>query len=516
MLDERTSQYLHDVRSGKVEPRTDYGFKLKPFPHQRVIFEYFRYVRNLFLNGDQGVGKTKCVIDYLDFEAERKGLQRCLVVVPNALKYNWLREYGVHGRVYGDSVFVVPDSKPKRERLLAKQAPGVYIVNYEKVRSMESSGDALHRFKWDWVVADESSSIKHRQSKQSKAMHKLADNCPEARRVIMTGTPVTQGPLDLYSQFRFLDKSIFGSSFVNFSTKYARFRLVNIPGRKPFQEVVGYQGLEELSERAYSIGVKYDKEECLDDLPPKSETVRVVTMPPQMRKDYKSLAEELLLEVKTSAGSREISVPNVLAKLTKLRQVSSGFVYEGEGDNRVVIRMRSAPKLLELKSMIEDSYFNGPFLVWTIFREESEMIMDLLDSCGVPNDSIHGGVPKEDRQSIVDQFQEGPKDEVRALICQTSICAYGLTLTAAADSVVVSRSPNLEHWLQLQDRIHRIGQERPCLITSLVVDESVDVMDMEILEGKLDVAKVVTGIGLETLMGKIGRMKPVVDPWKKK
>lgn len=489
--------YLVALRNGDADPRTEYEWKTKPYRHQAVFLEYARRFPHLFFHGEQGVGKTKSTIDLLDFEADRGGLQRVLVVCPNSIKRNWRREFLVHSRRYDDdAVFVLEGSKAKKKKILDAWKPGIYIANYELIRSFKASGDSLALLDWDYVVADEASKMKHRTSKQSKAMHDFADFCP-ARRIALTGTPITKSPFDLFSIFRFLDPSIFGKKWMPFAHKFADYRQRQIPGRPAFWEVLEYENLGELTRLAYSIGLQYRKEDCLD-LPPKVYKERYVAMPKVVRDVYDNLRDDLVAEIETEKGQGvEVTAANVLAKLGKLRQITSGFVYDGEGDTRTVVEMARRPKLEELTEMLDE--IDGPFLVWAVFQEDVHAITAKLADAGVNVSAIHGAVPQEERQEIVDDFQAQGENAPRALVCQTSTCAYGLTLTAASTSIVYSRDANLEHRLQMADRIHRIGQTKTATIIDLVVEDSVDELDLDLLAGKFKLSELVTRFDLETL-----------------
>ncbi len=544
----RVTPELLKCRAGEIEPRP-FEFVTEPYHHQRVMVEYLRTLEHVAIFAEQGTGKTKVVLDYLDLRVDEKIRrrdpaalaranylamisgseasrvealrvdgqfvvihERILVICPNTVCGTWVNETTTHSFYYhkadGRIFNLAGASKKKRIDTISEGRAGIYIINFEGVRAMKAADYNLANFPWDVVVVDEMSMIKHRQSQQSKAIHEIAKYC-KAKRIGMTGTPITQGPLDLFSQFLFVDPDVLGRSWYEFAHEYSVQRERCINGQR-FQEVIGYRNLQDLHDRAYSAGVRFTKDECILDppLPEKVYQVRTVPMPKELGKVYKSMATELVAEVNADVS---ISAINVLAKLGKLRQLSSGFLYLPEDpDEKAPVRparrfyKERSPKAAALCDLLDE--IDGKAVIFVCFHEDRLHLLDVLmryvgkrfpedfEKPGGGVETMSGNDSAEERTEMIRCFQEGG---LRYLVAMTTVTRFGITLTASQTAIYYSQDFNLDTRMQSEDRIHRIGQTGKATLIDLVLEGTVDKSVTGSLRAKKNMARMVlTGEGL--------------------
>src|SRR5690606_31340987 len=340
----------------------DLPTRLPLYAHQRRMAAMALRVPAFAWFAEMGTGKTAAAVAvagrrFLDGE-----ISSCLVVAPKSVLPVWEREFCTFA-AFPYQVKVLEGSITEREEQLAGSWPEgalrVAVVNYEATWRMEQ---ALARFvKGGLIIADESHRIKTPGAQQSKAMGRLGQVA--AYRLMLTGTPVTQNPLDIWSQYRFLDPSIFGRSFYAFRNRYA------IMGGYGGYEVVGYQRLDELVEKAHRIAFRITRAECLD-LPPEVYTDIPVQLGPRARAIYRELEEQAVARLSAEAA---ISAPNVLTELLRLQQVAGGWVNTDDGEAVQV----GNEKLDALMDLLEDllSHQERKVIVFCRFVPEIRAIL---------------------------------------------------------------------------------------------------------------------------------------------
>lgn len=473
----------------------DYKYKtFEPMPHQKMGFESLIKHQNLAIFFDQGTGKTKTVLDYLDWRVENKGIEKILVVAPKAVMASWNKECELHSRFYTPCIL---GGGSKRTRKILEDnldEGGLFLVNYEAVRAIKSSGFNLASLPWDCVIADESTKIKHGSSKQSRAMHDFPKLCPSAKRVIMTGMAITNSPLDIFSQYLFLEPKIYGKSWVRFQSHYAEVRKRHVSTHS-FKEVVGFRNLKDLTEKMHGIAIRVTKKECLKDLPPKVFQQRIIPWNKQHRQKYLEMATHMI----TECSGMVIPAKNVLSKLTKLREMCNGWVYD-EWGNAVEVPHGSA-KIKELRSLLSE--VDGKLAIWCEFTQDIRNIREALASDGVPTSCIVGGMCTQDVEMEIHRFQE---EESRCIILQSQVGARGLTLTAASTAIYFSNPYSLDLRVQSEDRFHRIGQlAESVLYIDLCMEGSVDEAIVEAQRRGMNLANAINNFKLDALIG--GRLE---------
>jgi SNF2 family DNA or RNA helicase len=303
-------------------------------------------------------------------------------------------------------------------------------------------------------------------------------------RRILTGSPVTKSPMDLFSQCNFLEEKALGfNSYFAFMGRYANV-VKRTMGHKSFQEIVGYRRLDELSEKLNKFSYRVLKEECLD-LPPKVYVKREVPLTKEQKRLYTQMQKLALAKLESGELATTASV---LTQIMRLQQICCGFFQPDDGDI-ISVNSDRLPSLLELTDEVQ-----GKAIIWATFRYDIQRIADALRDRFGPDSvaTYYGETPQEERQEIVTRFQN-PADPLRFFVGQASTGGYGITLTEANTVIYYSNSYDLEKRLQSEDRAHRIGQEHKVTYIDLCSPETVDEKILTALQKKIDIASQVLG-----------------------
>jgi len=471
-----------------------YKFKFKPYEHQLEALEKSWTKEYYALFMDMGTGKSKVLIDNIAMLYDKGEIDAALIIAPKGVYRNWERkELPTHlpDHVKANIVTWSPEkTKKKQEELntLNKQTDDlqIFLMNVEALsskRGVEVADKFLlcHRA---MLAVDESTTIKSRTANRTKSIIKLGKNAPYRR--ILTGSPVTKSPLDLFTQCDFLKNNVLGhTSFWTFQNRYAKMVRKNM-GAHSFNQIVGYQNLSELNELIEDFSFRVRKEDCLD-LPDKVYTKRLVELTPEQRKLYDQLKRNALAIIE---GEGMISASTILTQLLRLQQVCSGFAKLEDG------RMIKVPsnKLTELMSLLEET--DGKAIIWGNFTHDLEIIGEALAKQYGPEsvELFYGGTPGEERQLIVERFQD-KDDPLRFFVGQPRTGGYGLTLTEAKTVIYYSNGYDLEVRLQSEDRAHRIGQVNKVTYIDIVADNTSDEKILRALRNKIDISSQVLAEG---------------------
>lgn len=454
--------------------------KVKPYAHQENAFRFacklFGLEDNCLLSRgvallmEMGCGKTITSVGIAGALYQFGLVDRILVVAPLSILGVWKEEFEKTADFPFTMTILEGSSAKKKEVLKHCEGYGVEIVvvNYESVWRLEKE---LLEFDADLIIADEAHKIKEARTSQSKGMHHLGD---KARfKLLLTGTIITNKEIDVFSQYRFLNSSIFGNSFYTFRNRY-----FDMTGYGNYTPKFKRHMREDFLRRLHSIAYRVTKEECLD-LPSVMEEVRQVELEPKAKKIYKELEKESYTELANS----EVSAVNVLTKLLRLSQVTGGHLTDDEGDSNLV----STAKLDALSDIIDAAMGEDKKLViMARFIPEMNDIQDLLEKKKIEYATVRGGV--KDRAEEIRRFQEDP--ECKIFIGQIAAAGLGITLTAASTMVFYSLDYSMSNFEQAKARIHRVSQTNNCLYIYLVAKGTVDTKILRSLRNKVDLAKV--------------------------
>jgi len=435
------------------------------FEHQEQALEFLKSRDRGALLMEMGTGKTRVAIEYILKTRKRP----VLVVIPKSVLPAWEKELDLYPRLEVSYLF---GKKVDRIAATHSQAP-LHIINYEYLWTLLPE---LQARRYDTIIFDESTMIKSPRAKRTKAATRLADRA--ARTFLMTGSPVSNSPLDSFCQFRTLGSDVLGDNYWEFRNYHC------IMGGYEFYEVIDYYDLESLRDRMGEFSFVRKKSECLD-LPPKLFEDRRVSMLPEQREIYKRVKKDLLLELK----GIPFLVGNVLTKMLRLSQIAGGHLTMENG-SLITFPSCKDDELLRLMDEVGEQ----KVVVWVRFIHELRKVSSLLKDWGVV--SMCGKT--KNRRDVIESFQSDPG--VRVMVCQIQVGKFGITLTSGTVAVYYSKTYSLEDYSQSQDRIHRIGQEKSVTIVNLNVRGTIDVTLQRALDHKRDLADFVTPSSVRSVL----------------
>ena len=469
----------------------DYRFKTKPFQHQLDALKHSwnKEVWALFM--EMGTGKTKVCIDNIAILFDKGKINSALIIVPNGIKRNWRNELKIHLADHINYRVGIWSASPKKEEKTELEQLSVIaddltilIMNVEAlstVRGRDFARSFLLRNQAMCVV-DESTTIKNHSAQRTKNIIKLSELSKYRR--IMTGSPVTKSPLDLFSQIQFLDPWLLDQqSYYSFRARYAVIVQRSV-GSHSFQHVVKYQRLDELQEKIKHFSTRVLKSDCLD-LPEKLYTKRTVSMTPEQLKAYVEMKKSALTFLE---DNKMMTAATVLTQLIRLHQITCGHVKTDDGEIQPIKNNR----IQELVNVLEET--DGKVIIWAVYRHDIKAIERKLGEIyGKESVATYYGDTKDNiRQSIVDNFMD-PDSDLRFFVGNPKTGGYGLTLTSSHTVVYYSNDYSLEVRLQSEDRAHRIGQTSKVTYVDLMAEHTIDEKIVKALNAKIDLASQVMG-----------------------
>lgn len=446
---------------------------------------------------EMGCGKTLTTIAVAGALYNLGKIDRVLVVAPTSVCSVWPHDLNQFAAFSWEARVLLGDKKKRLKALNELEnwpfkALRIAVINYESTHR-EGIFEALAAYKPDLIVCDESQRIKNPSAAQSKALHKLGDAAPF--RMILSGTPVQNNAVDLYSQYRFLDPAVYGANFYAFKNRYC------IMGGYGQHQIVGYRNMDELVEKEHSVAYRVTKEECLD-LPQQTFINRYVQFTDAEQAIYEQLRKSSFLELETGEN---VTATTILTMYLRLMQLTGGFLTADESTRPKQV---NTAKLDALADIVDDYVVDAgkKLVIFARFRAEIAAIENLLRLRKIQYGSIYGDVPMEERGKIVEDFQTNP--DTKVFVAQIQTAGLGITLHAASTAVFYSYDYNYANYAQALARIHRIGQRFPVTYIHLVVDGSIDEKILAALENKEDMAKTVVDSWREVLTAPEKRRNP--------
>jgi SNF2 family DNA or RNA helicase len=441
----------------KVQKPANLVAKRSAFPHQLDALEAIKDLPYAAVFHEQGLGKTKIGLDLALSWLARDIVDSTLIITKKSLIENWRSEVADHShlrpRVLGQD---------RSANFYAFNSPSrLYLAHYEVMLSERKRLELFLRTRRVGVLLDEAHKIKNPDAEIAEALHALADSF--VRRVIMTGTPVANRPYDLWSQIRFLDGGkALGQEFTAFKRA---LDLANDLSHDRDRAKSFADALEALFEKIRPFSVRETKATSGLKLPDK--TIRNVecALEPRQAEIYGQFRDELAAIVVRGGRALLDDAEGLLKRLLRLVQVASNPAMVDHS-------YRSAPgKLQALEALVYEAVDAGEkIVVWTSFTENADALGRHLEEFGAG--VLHGGIPMAKREEVLAAFKTDP--QCRILVATPGAAKEGLTLTVANHAVFFDRSFSLDDYLQAQDRIHRISQEKPCFVTNLIATDTVD------------------------------------------
>ena len=469
----------------------NYKFKTKPYKHQLTALEKSWDKEDYAYFMEMGTGKSKVLIDNIAMLYDKGKINSAIIIAPKGVYRNWYsQEIPNHmpGHIdYKSVLWTASTSKTKdkeyQQLFKVDYDLHILIMNVEAFstkKGLEFAAKFMNCHK-TLMAVDESTTIKTPSAKRTKSICNLGKYAKYRR--ILTGSPVTKSPLDLYTQCGFLDEELLGfGSFYSFRNRYAIMVDRNFGGRR-VQIPTGYQRLDELSEILKKFSDRVLKEDCLD-LPPKTYIERQVELTDEQTKAYSTMKSAALATLK----GKMATAPHVLTQMMRLHQITCGHLKNDDG-SITEVKSNRIKALLEVLDEVE-----GKVIIWANYVYDIKQIVNAIsDEYG--DDSIvqyYGAVEAEKRQDNIKKFQD-PNSKARFFVGNPQTGGYGITLTAASNVIYYSNGYDLEKRLQSEDRAHRIGQKKSVTYVDFIAEKTVDEKIVKALRKKIDIASEILG-----------------------
>jgi SNF2 family DNA or RNA helicase len=473
----------------------NYKFKTKPYAHQMTALEKSWNKETYAYFMEMGTGKTKVLIDNAAMLYDKGKIDGLLIIAPKGVIGTWYnQELPTHLPEHIENVTVLWQAnitKTQREKLGTLFKTGedfhILIMNVEAF-STQKGVDFGSKFLVSHntlMVVDESTTIKNPSAHRTKNIIRLSNKAKYRR--IMTGSPVTKNPLDLYSQCQFLSSWLLDfSSYYAFRNRYAEMKTLHMHGRS-IQVVDKFKNLGELSDQLKGFSYRVLKEDCLD-LPDKIYIKRQITLSPDQKKLYEQMKKEALAIL----NGKQVTTVNALTQLMRLHQITCGHFTADDGTTQRIPNNRVS----ELMNILEET--EGKAIIWAHYQYDiTSIIKEIVKEYG-PGSVVdyYGLTPQNERDSNREKFQSDPK--CRFLIGTPATGGYGLTLTAANTVIYYSNGYDLEKRLQSEDRAHRIGQKKSVTYVDINAQDTVDEKIVKSLRKKINIASEVLGEDLKS------------------
>ena len=467
-----------------------YKFKTKPYKHQLTALEKSWNKETFAYFMEMGTGKTKVLIDNVAMLYDKGKIDGVLIIAPKGVVKTWYeQELPTHLPDHIENVTVLWQSnitKKQQEKLETLYEIGtalhILVMNVEALstdKGVKFANKFLNSHR-SMMAIDESTTIKTPTAKRTRNIIDLGSHAKYRR--IMTGSPVTKNPLDLYTQCYFLDPfHLNHSSYYSFRNRYAIMKTMHVRGRS-IQVVHKFQNLSELSDIVKTFSYRVLKEDCLD-LPPKNFIKRHVSLTPDQKKIYQQMKKQALAVL----NGKVTTTMTVLTQLMRLHQITCGHFTADDGTTQAV----ESNRLNELMSVLDET--EGKAIIWANYQlSVGEIIQRIIKEYG-EDSYVHyyGLTSQEERQDHIRKFQNDPK--CRFLVGTPQTGGYGITLTQANTVVYYSNGYDLEKRLQSEDRAHRIGQTKNVTYVDLIAEDPVDEKIVEALRNKINIASEVMG-----------------------
>ena len=468
----------------------NYKFKTKPYAHQLTALEKSWNKETYAYFMEMGTGKTKVLIDNLAMLYDKGKVDGALIVAPKGVIGTWYKqEIPNHLPDHIENLSVMWQSlitkkqKDNLDRLFKlEEKLHILIMNVEALSTSKGTEFAtrfLNSHK-TLMAIDESTTIKNSSAKRTKNILALSKYAKYRR--IMTGSPVTKNPLDLYSQCEFLSPWLLNfQSFYAFRNRYAEMKTIHARGRS-IQVVHKFQNIGELSDKLKNFSYRVLKEDCLD-LPDKIYIKRNVALTSEQLKLYQQMKTMALAIL----NGKQVTSVTVLTQLMRLHQITCGHFTADDGTTQLVKNNR----ITELMDVLEE--VEGKAIIWANYQHDItniiKAVVEEYDEGSIVD--YYGLTPQEDRQENIQKFQNDPN--CRFLIGTPQTGGYGITLTAANTVIYYSNGYDLEKRLQSEDRAHRIGQKKSVTYVDLIAEKTVDEKIVKALRKKINIASEVLG-----------------------
>jgi SNF2 family DNA or RNA helicase len=469
----------------------NYKFKTQPYKHQLDALQDSWDKENFAYFMEMGTGKSKVLLDNAAMLYDKGKINGLLIIAPKGVYKNWYdSEIPTHlpNHIFKKMVLWKTSDKSKKQQLLLNtlfETGSEFHILLMNVEAFSKGDGAAFAAKFlschnTMIAIDESTTIKTPTSNRTKNILALRKHAKYRR--ILTGSPVTKSPLDLFSQCEFLDPWLLGhTSYWTFKSRYAVTRKIQVQGRQ-VEIVVGYRNLGELSEKIQPFSKRVLKDDCLD-LPKKTFMKHVVEMTKEQKKVYKQMKEEAIAYL----DGKVLSSATVMTQLMRLHQITCGHFTPDDGE----IKNLPCNRMTELMDILENVH--GKAVIWSHYTHDVRRIIDEIKRV-YGDDAVvdyFGQTTSEERSANIKKFQND--DKCRFFVGTTHTGGYGITLTAASTMIYFSNGYDLEKRQQSEARIDRIGQTKPMTYIDIISEDTVDDRIVKALRSKINIANQIMG-----------------------
>ena len=472
----------------------NYKFKTKPYAHQITALEKSWNKAHFAYFMEMGTGKSKVLIDNIAMLYDKGKINGALIVAPKGVYQNWFDiEIPNHMPTHIEKKMVLwKASFMKGNEIVSKEVDALFETGTDlhilvmNVEALSTKNGVTFANKFlscheTLMAIDESTTIKNPDAIRTRSIVQLGRSAKYRR--ILTGSPVTKSPLDLYKQCEFLNEGLLDyTSYYAFKSRYSVLRTANFGGRS-VQIVVGYKNLDELSERIEQFSYRVLKEDCLD-LPSYSFTKRIIQLSKEQQKIYQSMKQLALAQ----QNGKLMTTATALVQLMRLHQITCGHFKSDDGTIQKIKNER-LDALMDILSEVENKA-----VIWAHYKYDIEVIVEAIKKEYGPDSYVtyYGDTPSEIRQNNIKLFQD-ENSKVRFLIGTPQTGGYGITLTAGNVMISYSNGYDLEKRTQSEARINRAGQKRKMTYIDIIAEDTVDEKIVDALRKKIDIASKVMG-----------------------
>ena len=469
----------------------NYKFKTKPYKHQLDALQDSWDKENFAYFMEMGTGKSKVLLDNAAVLYDKGKINGLLIIAPKGVYKNWYdSEIPTHlpNHIFKKTVlWKTSDKSQKQKKILntlfeTGTELHILLMNVEAFSSADGPAFAYKFLSAHnaMIAIDESTTIKTPTTKRTKNIIALREMAKYRR--ILTGSPVTKSPLDLFSQCEFLDPWLLGhQSYWTFKARYAVTRKIQVQGRQ-VEIVVGYRNLGELSEKIQPFSKRVLKDDCLD-LPKKTFMRHVVELTKEQKRVYKQMKEEAIAYL----DGKVLSSATVMTQLMRLHQITCGH-FTADDDT---IKDLPCNRMTELMDILDNVHNKA--VIWSHYTHDVKRIIEeIKNKYGEDSVVDYFGETDQDQRSInIKKFQND--DKCRFFVGTTHTGGYGITLTAASTMIYFSNGYDLEKRQQSEARIDRIGQKKPMTYIDIIAEDTVDDRIVKALRSKVNIANKIMG-----------------------
>ena len=472
----------------------NYKFKTKPYAHQITALEKSWNKAHFAYFMEMGTGKSKVLIDNIAMLYDKGKINGALIVAPKGVYQNWFDiEIPNHMPTHIEKKMVLwKASFMKGNEIVSKEVDALFETGTDlhilvmNVEALSTKNGVTFANKFlscheTLMAIDESTTIKNPDAIRTRSIVQLGRSAKYRR--ILTGSPVTKSPLDLYKQCEFLDEGLLDyTSYYAFKTRYAVLRTANFGGRS-VQIVVGYRNLDELSERIEKFSYRVLKEDCLD-LPSYSFTKRIIQLSKEQKKIYDSMKQLALAQL----GDKLMTTATALVQLMRLHQITCGHFTADDGSIKEIKNER-LDALIDILREVENKA-----IIWAHYRYDIHAIIKAVEKEFGKDSYVtyYGDTPQSERQNNIKLLQD-PNSSVKFLIGTPQTGGYGITLTEANTMIYYSNGYDLEKRTQSEARSNRHGQVRKMTYVDIIAEGTVDEKIVKALRKKINIASQVMG-----------------------